>query len=76
MVDGETTHSMRQQIEEIDARMARVESALEENTKLTRDISDYLVTARTGTKIIKGVAALASAVAALWAAIIWIRDHM
>ncbi len=82
-MDGDTTHSMRQQIEEIDARIrdnnervARMESALTENTKLTGDISDYLVTARTGTKIIKGIAALASAVAALWAAIIWIRDHM
>lgn len=81
-MDGETTNSLRQQIADIDKRTAlniqrieRIESSIEENTKLTREISDYLITARTGTKMIRGAAALASAIAALWAAIIWIRDH-
>lgn len=81
-MDGDTTNSLRQQIADIDKRTAlnvqrieRIESSIEENTKLTREISDYLITARTGTKMIRGAAALASAIAALWAAIIWIRDH-
>lgn len=81
-MDGDTTNSLRQQIADIDkrtelnvARIARIESSIEENTKLTREISDYLITAKTGTKMIRGAAALASAIAALWAAIIWIRDH-
>lgn len=74
-MDGDTTNSLRQQIADIDARVERIESSIEENTKLTREIGDYLITAKTGTKMIKGAAALASAIAALWAAIIWIRDH-
>ncbi len=81
-MDGETTNSLRQQIADIDKRTAlnvqrieRIEASICENTKLTREISDYLITARTGTKMIRGAAALASAIAALWAAIIWIRDH-
>lgn len=81
-MDGDTTNSLRQQIADIDKRTAlnvqrieRIESSIEENTKLTREIGDYLITAKTGTKMIKGAAALASAIAALWAAIIWIRDH-
>lgn len=74
-MDGETTNSLRQQIADIDARVERIESSIQENTQLTREIGDYLITAKTGTKMIKGAAALASAIAALWAAIIWIRDH-
>ncbi len=82
-MDGDTTHTLRQRMDEYDARtrsnaerIANIERCLDENTKLTREISDYLITARTGTRMIKGVAAFASAIAALWAAIIWIRDHM
>lgn len=74
-MDGDTTNSLRQQIADIDKRVERIESSIEENTKLTREIGDYLITAKTGTRMIKGAAALASAIAALWAAIIWIRDH-
>lgn len=82
-MDGDTTHSMRAQIDAIDARgrrnaerMDRLEEGLKENTALTREMYDYLVTARTGTRMIKGAAALASGIAALWAAFLWIRDHM
>ena len=82
-MDGDTTHSMREQINAIDARgqrnaerMDRLESCLADNTKMTREMYDYLITARTGTKMIKGVATVGSGIAALWAAYLWLRDHL
>lgn len=82
-MDGETTHSMREQIDAIAARglrnserMDRLEACLADNTKMTREMYDYLITARTGTRMIKGAAALASALGVLWAAFVWLRDHL
>lgn len=89
-MDGDTTRSMREQIAAIDERgqrteergqrnaerMDRLEACLADNTKMTREMYDYLITARTGTKMIKGVATVGSGIAALWAAYLWLRDHI
>lgn len=96
-MDGDTTHSMREQINAIEERsrrtdargqenaerLDRLEKCLTENTRVTNtsaskvdEMYNYLITARIGTKMIKGTAAVASAIAALWAAFIWFRDHI
>lgn len=82
-MDGETTHTLRQRLDEYEDRtranaekISRIESCLAENTALTREMYAYLVTARTGTKMIKGAAALTSAIAAIGAALLWLRDHL
>ena len=82
-MDGDTTNSLRQQIADIDkrtalnvARIERIESSIEENTKLTREISDYLITAKTGTKFIRWAASLVAAMGTIWAAVSWLRNNV
>jgi hypothetical protein len=82
-MDGDTTHTLRQRLDDYEARtlsnaekIARIESCLADNTKMTREMYDYLITARTGTKMIKGAAVVLSALSALGVAVAWLRDHI
>lgn len=56
-------------LDDIKARVARLEVAVEENTALTRDVRDMLTAGRVMLKAAKIAGALAAAGSALWLAL-------
>lgn len=60
----------------IDRRLDKIEESIAANTKLTEDIRDLFVTARTTTKIVKGIGAIAAGLTATGAAILWFKDYL
>jgi hypothetical protein len=49
--------------------VSSIETAVQENTELTRDIKDLLTAGKVMTKVIKGAGAIAAAGTAIWAAL-------
>lgn len=49
-------------------RIARIESAVAENTELTRDIRDVLIAGKVGGRFIKWFGGIVAGAAAVWAA--------
>jgi hypothetical protein len=55
-------------LDDIKARVARLETAVAENTELTRDVRDMLTAGRVMVKAAKVAGAVAAAGSALWVA--------
>lgn len=58
---------IRSRLDKGDARFEKLEKSLAENTEITKDIRDVVVTGRVMTKITKWVGAVALAISAVWA---------
>lgn len=57
------------QLDRMNARMAKLESAVEENTELTRGIRDAITAGRVATTTVKWLAGLVVTLASAWLAI-------
>lgn len=58
---------IRKRLDKGDRRFETLETAVRENTEITKDIRDAVVAGRVATKLIKWLGAVALAVSAIWA---------
>ena len=58
---------IRSRLDKGDARFEKLEKSLAENTEITKDIRDVVVTGRVMTKLTKWIGSIALAISAVWA---------
>ena len=73
--DTDWMHNIEHRLGKGDERMGRMESKIDENTDLTRDIRDALIAGKFTVKAIKLVGALSIAGSAIWAGAYQLFHH-